>query len=108
VTTSHVIKPLTPETLPAWLALAQTHNGVWGRCYCSYFHNDTEHTVKSEYDRPTFPDHPAMTSRMASMTTSGWSSWMLWPVSSTSTSVPRVDSAASSLKPSLKAATVAA
>ena len=51
---SHVIKPLTPETFPAWLALAQKHNGVWGGCYCSYFHDDTEHTVKDEYDRPTF------------------------------------------------------
>ena len=29
---SHVIKPLTPETYPAWLALAQKHNGVWGGC----------------------------------------------------------------------------
>jgi hypothetical protein len=26
----HVIRPLTPETFPAWLALAQKHNGVWG------------------------------------------------------------------------------
>ena len=53
-TGSHVIKPLTPETFPAWLALAQKHNGVWGGCYCSYFHDDTEHTVKDDYDRPTF------------------------------------------------------
>ncbi|MBD3943595.1 GNAT family N-acetyltransferase [Microbacterium sp. NEAU-LLC] len=50
----HVIRPLTPETFPAWLALAQKHNGVWGGCYCSYFHGDTEHTVKDEYDRATF------------------------------------------------------
>ena len=49
-----------------------------------------------------------MTSRMAFMTTSGWSSWMLWPVSSTAMSVPRVDSAASSLNPSSNAAFVAA
>ena len=54
VTNPHVIKPLTPETFPAWLALAQKHNGVWGGCYCSYFHGDTERTVKSEYDGPTF------------------------------------------------------
>ena len=52
--TTHLIKPLTPETFPAWLALAQKHNGVWGGCYCSYFHDDTEHTVKEEHDRPTF------------------------------------------------------
>lgn len=54
VSTSHVIKPLTPETFSAWLALAQKHNGVWGGCYCSWFHGDTEQTVKSAYDGPTF------------------------------------------------------
>ncbi|GAA5201893.1 GNAT family N-acetyltransferase [Microbacterium jejuense] len=53
-TTAHVVRPLTPETFPAWLALAQKHNGVWGGCYCSYFHGDTEHTVKDDYDRATF------------------------------------------------------
>jgi len=52
--TTHVIKPLTPETFTAWLALAEKHNGVWGGCYCSYFHGDTENTVKSEHDRATF------------------------------------------------------
>ena len=51
---AHVIKPLTPETFPAWLALAQKHNGVWGGCYCSYFHNDTAETAKDDHDRPTF------------------------------------------------------
>lgn len=51
---TRVIRPLTLETFPAWLALAEKHNGVWGGCYCSYFHGDTEQTVKSEYDRPTF------------------------------------------------------
>ncbi|GEM_PF-3334670 len=54
MTTSHVIKALTPETFPAWLALAEKHNGVWGGCYCSYFHGDTEQTVKDDYDRVTF------------------------------------------------------
>ncbi|MET1087470.1 MAG: hypothetical protein ABWY04_10165 [Arthrobacter sp.] len=54
MTTSHVIKPLTSETFPAWLALAKKHNGVWGGCYCSYFHDDMERTAKGEYDGPTF------------------------------------------------------
>ena len=54
MTIPHVIRPLSPETFPAWLALAQKHNGVWGGCYCSYFHGDTEQTVKDEYDRATF------------------------------------------------------
>jgi len=51
---AHVIKPLSAETYPAWLALAEKHNGVWGGCYCSYFHGDTEETIKRDYDGPTF------------------------------------------------------
>ena len=54
MTIEHVIKPLTAETYPAWLALAEKHNGVWGGCFCSYFHSDTERTAKDDYDRPTF------------------------------------------------------
>ena len=46
--TAHVIKPLTLDTYPAWLALAEKHNGVWGGCYCHYFHDDTETTKKAE------------------------------------------------------------
>ncbi|AOX64716.1 GNAT family N-acetyltransferase [Curtobacterium sp. BH-2-1-1] len=56
MTTEHVIKPLTRATFPAWRALAAKHNGVWGGCYCSYFHGDTDTTVKSEYDRVTFKE----------------------------------------------------
>lgn len=52
--TVHVVKPLTVETYPAWLALAQKHNGVWGGCYCSYFHTDSPTTRKDDVDRPTF------------------------------------------------------
>lgn len=52
--TAHEIKPLTLETYPAWLALAEKHNGVWGGCYCSYFHADTDTTKKADVDRPTF------------------------------------------------------
>lgn len=51
---TRVVRALTPETFPAWLALAEKHNGVWGGCYCSYFHGDTAETVKAEYDGPTF------------------------------------------------------
>src|SRR4051794_38175918 len=47
VMTAHEIKPLTLETYPAWLALADKHNGVWGGCYCHYFHDETETTKKS-------------------------------------------------------------
>ena len=52
--TGHVIRPLTVETFPAWLALAEKHNGVWGGCYCTYFHGDSETTAKDDHDRPAF------------------------------------------------------
>lgn len=48
------VRPLTPDTFPAFLALAEKHNGVWGGCYCSYFHGDTASTKKDDHDRPTF------------------------------------------------------
>ena len=54
--TSHVIRALSPETFPAWLALAQKHNGVWGGCYCSYFHSDTAETTKADYPRVEFKE----------------------------------------------------
>lgn len=50
----YVVKALTAETYPAWLALAEKHNGVWGGCFCSYFHADTATTRKDDHDRPTF------------------------------------------------------
>jgi hypothetical protein len=51
---AHEIKALTPETFPAWLTLAEKHNGVWGCCYCSYFRGDTAEAVKNDCDRATF------------------------------------------------------
>ena len=32
------IRPLSPETWDAFVGLAQKHNGVWGGCWCTYFH----------------------------------------------------------------------
>lgn len=54
--TDYVVKPLTAETFPAWRALAEKHNGVWGGCWCSYFHGDTETTRKADHrgDGATF------------------------------------------------------
>ncbi|MBB5830498.1 GNAT family N-acetyltransferase [Brachybacterium aquaticum] len=51
---AHEIRALTTETFPAWEALAAKHNGVWGGCWCSYFHGDTPMTLKGEHDGPTF------------------------------------------------------
>lgn len=32
------IEPLSPETWQAFADLAERHNGVWGGCWCTYFH----------------------------------------------------------------------
>ncbi len=37
----HAIKPLGPETWPAFEALVAKHNGIFGGCWCCWFHADT-------------------------------------------------------------------
>ncbi len=32
------VRPLTPETWAAFADLAERHNGVWGGCWCTFFH----------------------------------------------------------------------
>ena len=32
------IEALTPQTWPGFVALAEKHNGVWGGCWCTWFH----------------------------------------------------------------------
>jgi GNAT superfamily N-acetyltransferase len=32
------IKPLGPDTWDAFAQLAEKHNGVWGGCFCTWFH----------------------------------------------------------------------
>ena len=34
----HRIEPLGPRTWEAFADLAERHNGVWGGCWCTYFH----------------------------------------------------------------------
>ena len=34
----YMTKPLTPETWPAFAALVEANNGVWGGCWCIGFH----------------------------------------------------------------------
>jgi GNAT superfamily N-acetyltransferase len=38
-------RPLTPETWDAFADLAERHNGVWGGCWCTWFH--TAHAEKT-------------------------------------------------------------
>ena len=42
------IRPLTADTWDAFADLAERHNGVWGGCWCTYFHtfqSEKTHTV---------------------------------------------------------------
>ena len=36
--TDYEVKALTTDTWDAFAALAEKHNGVWGGCWCTYFH----------------------------------------------------------------------
>jgi GNAT superfamily N-acetyltransferase len=43
------IKPLGPDTWDAFADLAERHNGVWGGCWCTWFHTmyaEKEHTAE--------------------------------------------------------------
>jgi GNAT superfamily N-acetyltransferase len=47
-TESFTIKALGPDTWDAFAALAERHNGVWGGCWCTWFHtfqSEKTHTV---------------------------------------------------------------
>ncbi len=50
----HVIRALSPETWDAYAALIEKHNGVWGGCWCTYFHEDTDVDRKKELGGPGF------------------------------------------------------
>ena len=41
----HPIKPLAPDTWDAFARLAERHNGVFGGCWCTWFH--TLHAAKT-------------------------------------------------------------
>lgn len=43
----HTIKPLTLDTWDAFAALVEKHNGVWGGCWDSWFHESTPEADKS-------------------------------------------------------------
>jgi GNAT superfamily N-acetyltransferase len=44
-TDAYTIQSLGPETWDAFADLAERHNGVWGGCWCTWFH--TAHAEKS-------------------------------------------------------------
>ena len=45
-TSELTVRPLAPETWDAFADLAERHNGVWGGCWCTWFH-----TMPSEKER---------------------------------------------------------
>ena len=47
-----VVKPLGPDTWDDFAALAERHNGVWGGCWCTWFHTaHAEKTYSAEDNR---------------------------------------------------------
>ncbi|AGZ42395.1 hypothetical protein [Actinoplanes friuliensis] len=40
-TDPYTIAPLSPPTWPAFDALVQRHNGIFGGCWCIWFHPDS-------------------------------------------------------------------
>ena len=51
---------LSPKTWPAFDALVQRHNGIFGGCWCTYFHPDSP---EREDAREAHPHDPAEASR---------------------------------------------
>lgn len=41
----YTVRPLAPDTWDAYADLMERHNGVWGGCWCTYFH--TLHAAKT-------------------------------------------------------------
>jgi GNAT superfamily N-acetyltransferase len=37
---AYLVRPLTMETWDAFVELGNRHNGVWGGCWCTWFHPD--------------------------------------------------------------------
>ena len=46
---AYTIKPLGPDTWDDFAQLAERHNGVWGGCWCTWFH--TMHAEKTYDDQ---------------------------------------------------------
>lgn len=49
------IRALSPETWDAYAALIERHNGVWGGCWCTYFHRAQSGQDPSEIEREYGP-----------------------------------------------------
>lgn len=49
--TAYSIAPLSQETWPAFDAMVERHNGIFGGCWCTYFHDCTERGPGAEGSR---------------------------------------------------------
>ena len=47
-TAEYSIQPLNSETWDAFARLAEKHNGVWGGCWCTWFHRTAGETTQTE------------------------------------------------------------
>jgi hypothetical protein len=48
----YTVKPLGPDTWDAFARLAERHNGVFGGCWCTWFHSlHAEKTFTAEGNR---------------------------------------------------------
>ena len=51
-TRAYVVKPLTPDTWDAFARMVERHNGVFGGCWCTFFHTfEAEKTHTAEGNR---------------------------------------------------------
>jgi hypothetical protein len=46
--TEFTIKPLGPDTWDLFAGLAERHNGVWGGCWCTWFHRGVGKDFKED------------------------------------------------------------
>jgi GNAT superfamily N-acetyltransferase len=52
----YTVKPLGPNTWDAFVRLAERHNGVWGGCWCTWFHMFIPERKKISEDGRTFKE----------------------------------------------------
>ena len=59
----HPVRPLSVETWPAFEDLAKRHNGVFGGCWCTWFHCHPDPPERAELGNRDFKHHLVMHDR---------------------------------------------
>lgn len=52
----YVVRPLGPDTWEAFAQLAERHNGVWGGCWCTWFHTMSAEKTRDDQDNRTLKE----------------------------------------------------